>query len=314
VPAASFLLAVALLGFGWLAAGVPEGGTDGFDRAVMLALRDPADLADPIGPAWLEHAARDLTSLGSITVLALVLLAAIGFLCMVRKRAAALLVLASVGGGMLLSTLLKHVFERARPDLVPHGVEVHTASFPSGHAMLSAATYLTLGALLARVQPHPRVKAYLLTVAVVLAVLIGVSRGCLGAAVLDGRVVAPAPGAGRAGCRRGRSRRARWMDVTCATRRWARRPGTIGDTGYLAAPSTCPAGPSCPSSSTPRADTASRGRRIGFRTGGSTTSGFAGGAIWRFGWTRQRSPDGRHRGGPRPAVRPATPTSRSSSC
>jgi undecaprenyl-diphosphatase len=180
VPAASFLLAVALLGFGWLAAAVPEGGTDGFDRAVMLALRNPADRADPIGPAWLEHAARDLTSLGSVTVLALVSLAAVGFLCMVRRRATAVLVLASVGGGMLLSTLLKNVFGRARPDLVPHGVEVHTLSFPSGHAMLSAATYLTLGALLARVRPHPRVKAYLLAVAAVLTVLIGASRVHLG--------------------------------------------------------------------------------------------------------------------------------------
>jgi undecaprenyl-diphosphatase len=180
VPAASFLLAVALLGFGWLAAAVPAGGTDGFDRAVMLALRNPADLADPVGPAWLERAARDLTSLGSVTVLALTSLAAVGFLCMVRKRAAALLVLASVGGGMLLSALLKDAFGRARPDLVPHGVEVHTLSFPSGHAMLAAATYLTLGALLARVQPHRRVKAYLLTVAVVLTVLVGVSRVHLG--------------------------------------------------------------------------------------------------------------------------------------
>jgi undecaprenyl-diphosphatase len=81
---------------------------------------------------------------------------------------------------MLLSALLKDAFGRARPDLVPHGVEVHTLSFPSGHAMLAAATYLTLGALLARVQPHPRVKTYVLTVAAVLTVLIGVSRVHLG--------------------------------------------------------------------------------------------------------------------------------------
>ena len=111
--AALLLLAVRLLGFGWLAEAVRAGDTDGFDRAVMLALRNSADLADPIGPAWLEQAARDLTSLGSITVLAFVSMAPISFLCMLRKRVTALLVLAPVGGGMPQSTLLENVFERA---------------------------------------------------------------------------------------------------------------------------------------------------------------------------------------------------------
>jgi undecaprenyl-diphosphatase len=81
---------------------------------------------------------------------------------------------------MLLSTALKLGFARPRPDLVPHGVRVYTASFPSGHAMLSAVTYLTLGALLARVQPQRRVKAFLLGLAIALTVLIGMSRVYLG--------------------------------------------------------------------------------------------------------------------------------------
>jgi undecaprenyl-diphosphatase len=109
-----------------------------------------------------------------------VTLAVIGFLLIDGKRHAALLVLVSIGGGTLLSSGLKGLFDRPRPDLVPHGVEVYTMSFPSGHATLSAVTYLTLGALLARVQPRRRVKAYLLSVAVLLAVLIGASRVYLG--------------------------------------------------------------------------------------------------------------------------------------
>jgi undecaprenyl-diphosphatase len=109
-----------------------------------------------------------------------VTLAALGFLLIVRKRAAALLVLASVGGGTALSFAMKAAFDRPRPDLVEHGVEVATASFPSAHAMLAAVTYLTLGALLARVQPKRSVKAYLLGVAVVLTLLIGLSRVYLG--------------------------------------------------------------------------------------------------------------------------------------
>lgn len=163
-----------------LADEVMEGDTHAFDQAVLLALRTPGRLDDPLGPFWLELTARDLTSLGGYPVLILMTLAAIGFLLIARKPAAAMLVLTSIGGGMLLSSALKHVFDRTRPDLVPHGVEVFTASFPSGHAMLSAVTYLTLGALLARVQPRRAVKAYLLAVAIALALLIGASRVYLG--------------------------------------------------------------------------------------------------------------------------------------
>lgn len=75
---------------------------------------------------------------------------------------------------------LKMGFDRVRPDLVPHGSFVYTASFPSGHALMSAVTYLTLGALLASVHSPARVKAYFLAVAMVLTLLVGVSRVYLG--------------------------------------------------------------------------------------------------------------------------------------
>jgi undecaprenyl-diphosphatase len=99
---------------------------------------------------------------------------------MTRRRGAALLVSASVGGGMIVSTLLKFGFERPRPDLVPHATQVYTASFPSGHAMLSAVVFLTLGALLARVHKPRRVKLFFLSLAVVLTMLVGCSRVYLG--------------------------------------------------------------------------------------------------------------------------------------
>lgn len=169
-----------LLVFGSLAEEILEGDALAFDRAIMLALRSPADLSDPIGPRWFEEVARDITALGSHVVLAMVTLAVFGFLLMVRKRGAALLLAVSIGGGTLLSTLLKDIFGRPRPDLVPHAVEVYSASFPSGHAMLSAVTYLTLGALLVRVQAHRREKAYILGVAVVVTLLVGSSRVYLG--------------------------------------------------------------------------------------------------------------------------------------
>jgi undecaprenyl-diphosphatase len=81
---------------------------------------------------------------------------------------------------MLLSTVLKEVIDRPRPDLVPHGQHVYTKSFPSGHSMLSAVTYLTLGALLARLQKRRSLKLYALALAIFLSLAIGVSRVYLG--------------------------------------------------------------------------------------------------------------------------------------
>jgi undecaprenyl-diphosphatase len=173
-------VAAALLAFAKLAGEVLEGETRAFDRAVILALRAPGDPADPVGPRWLEEVARDVTALGSHAVLTAATLAVVGFLALAGKRGAAVLVAISVGGGTALSSLLKLGFARPRPDLVPHAVEIYTASFPSGHAMLSAVTYLTLGALLMRVQPRWRLRAYILAIAALTTLLVGVSRVYLG--------------------------------------------------------------------------------------------------------------------------------------
>jgi undecaprenyl-diphosphatase len=113
-------------------------------------------------------------------MLSLMTFAAVGYLLLARKHYAAVAVFVAVAGGLVLSTLLKLGFDRPRPDLVPHGSLVYTTSFPSGHSMMAAVTYLTLGALLARVEGSIRIKIYLLSVAVILTVLVGVSRVYLG--------------------------------------------------------------------------------------------------------------------------------------
>ena len=172
--------AAGLLAFIRIADEVFEGDTAHFDRAIMLALRDPADLARPIGPGWLNEVARDITALGGTTVLTLVTLGLAGFLALSRRRATAMLVLAAVGGGTLLSNALKFLFDRPRPDIVPHAMTVYTQSFPSGHSMLSAVTWLTLGALLARAEPRRRVKTYVLSLAILTTLSVGVSRVYLG--------------------------------------------------------------------------------------------------------------------------------------
>src|SRR5689334_15182554 len=163
-----------------IASEVLEGDTTAFDRTLLLAFRNPADISQPLGPPAAQEAARDMTALGGVAVLTLVLLAVVGYLYLIRKFRVMLFVVAAVGGGMILSTILKDAFARPRPDLVPHGSIVFTASFPSGHSMLSAVTYLTLGALLARLETSRLVKAYFLVLAIVLTVLVGISRVYLG--------------------------------------------------------------------------------------------------------------------------------------
>jgi undecaprenyl-diphosphatase len=173
-------LAAALYAFSVLVDEVGEGETHAFDTAILLALRDAEDTSRPIGPWWLEVMFRDLTSLGSTAVLTLITIIAIGYLLIDGKRAAALVVFVAIGGGTVLSFLLKLGFDRPRPDLVAHAVDVYTTSFPSSHAMLSTVTYLTLGALLARLQERRRLKIYIMGTAAAIALLIGFSRVFLG--------------------------------------------------------------------------------------------------------------------------------------
>jgi undecaprenyl-diphosphatase len=174
------LIAGALWLFIELADAVVEGHTRTIDTALLLAMRTPGNPADPWGPLWLQEVARDFTALGGVAVLSLLTLAVIGYLAMAGKRHAALAVFIAVVGGQILSSLLKLGFHRPRPDLVPHLTHVYTASFPSGHSLMAAVTYLTLGALLASVQASIRIKVFFLTLAAILTVLIGVSRVYLG--------------------------------------------------------------------------------------------------------------------------------------
>jgi len=175
-----FAIAALVLAFGHIAEEVIEGDAAKFDQTILLFFRSVNDLADPIGPPWAEEMARDITGLGSYAVLSVVVCAVIIYLLMAGHRAAAFWILAAVVGGVLLSNALKLVFERPRPDIVAHAARVFTTSFPSGHATLSAITYLTLGALLAGLHQSLRFKLYFLGLAILLTIAVGISRIYLG--------------------------------------------------------------------------------------------------------------------------------------
>jgi undecaprenyl-diphosphatase len=180
VPIAVFFaVALLLLGFAEISDEVGEGEARWFDEGLLYALRT-SDPADPIGPRWLENTVVEITALGGFGVLALVTLLVAGFLLLQKKWLDTLLLLMATLGGTAISEGLKVGFARPRPDLVAHAVDVTSMSFPSGHAMLSAVTYLTLGAMLARTQPQNRARAYILGAAVLLTLIIGASRVYLG--------------------------------------------------------------------------------------------------------------------------------------
>lgn len=174
------LLAGGVWAFVLLARYVGRGEVDDLDRQLLLVLRNPDDMSDPLGPRWLEELVRDFTALGGTGALALLTLAAFGGLLLLGKLRTGLTALGAIAGGLVLSHVLKLAFERERPDLVPHGSYVYTKSFPSGHSMLAAVTYLTLAAVLARVQPTRVLKVYVMSLALLLTLLVGFSRVYLG--------------------------------------------------------------------------------------------------------------------------------------
>jgi undecaprenyl-diphosphatase len=178
------LTLLGILGGVWVfiavAYGVRTGSAKQLDERLLRALRNPHDLKEPLGPPWLAEVGRDLTALGGVAALCLVTAAVAGYLLICHKYRALALLLVATLSGLLVSTVLKDVFHRPRPTVVPHLSYVSSASFPSGHSLVSAVVYLTLGSLLARLVEQRRLKVYFLGVALLLTLLVGASRVYMG--------------------------------------------------------------------------------------------------------------------------------------
>lgn len=178
------LAVLAIVGLVWgfveLSDSILETSQSGIDRQVLLMLRESGRPDDPIGPRWVEASWREITALGSDIIVGLITAFVLGFLLMHKMLRSALLLLVAVVGGALISYGLKLTFARPRPDFVEHMVEVSSASFPSGHSLISAVIYPTLGALLASLSPTRTAKVYYLVTAFLLMLLVGASRMYLG--------------------------------------------------------------------------------------------------------------------------------------
>jgi undecaprenyl-diphosphatase len=180
VLAATVVLAGGLFGFIRMMTFARSQRPHEIDEQILLAFRVPGQPDQPLGPSWFAEAVRDVTALGSASVLVFLTLATVVYLVMIRRGATAAFVALSVAGGQLLGSLLKLGIDRPRPDLVSHLADVHTLSFPSGHAMLSAVTFMTLGAVAARAAPATATRVYLLCLALLATLLVGASRIYLG--------------------------------------------------------------------------------------------------------------------------------------
>ena len=155
---------------------VVKGDIRYYDTAILVALHG----SDPTNPVWFNEFVRDISGLGGAGVLGILVAASSIFLVISNKGRTALFVTFATLSGAALSSLLKLGFDRPRPDLIPHLTHVFSTSFPSGHAMVSAVVYMTLGTLLAREVSGSWSKIYVMLVAIIVTVLVGLSRLYLG--------------------------------------------------------------------------------------------------------------------------------------
>jgi undecaprenyl-diphosphatase len=153
----------------------------GIDEKILLLMREPGDPDNAIGTPRFEEFVRDISALGSQGVLFLGVFAACGFLLLRRQYHAAILLIVAAVGAYFVAAVLKGFFDRPRPSLVtPFSYHTGTRSFPSGHSVMAASVYLTVGALLSRLVKPLGHKIYFIAMAALLAFLVGVSRVYLG--------------------------------------------------------------------------------------------------------------------------------------
>lgn len=174
------LAAGAVWAFLNVASEMSEGETQAIDRKLILMLRTPGDLDNPIGGRNVEEAVRDITALGGTTLVVVIGVVAVLSFLFHKKRLHALVMAGVVLAAWASSSATKALYSRPRPDLVPHEAYVYSASFPSGHSTMSAAVFLTLAMLVASLEPLRRSKALAYVLASLVIVGVGFSRVYLG--------------------------------------------------------------------------------------------------------------------------------------
>ena len=141
-----------------------------FDRGLLI-------FAYAGGRPMLSLAARWMTELGGLPVLAAATAFGLGLLLYRRQWHSAILLIGISLSGRALVMLQKDWTARVRPDAQGHLVPVDSLAFPSGHAANATIVWLCLALLVPRT---PRGRAFAVWGAVWLALAIGLSRVLLG--------------------------------------------------------------------------------------------------------------------------------------
>lgn len=169
------VVAVLAFAFAFIGNEAVAGRTRQFDL-YMVHGAQTLRLAHP----WLAEVMRDFSGLGSTAVLTLFTVTAFCYLTLFRSKEIALLVAVSVLSGSLLLRIFKAGFARLRPDASFAEIIVPGMSFPSGHTSMSTIVFLTIGALIASTCDRWNERIFVLTIAALMAILVGLSRVALG--------------------------------------------------------------------------------------------------------------------------------------
>ncbi|MBW7476902.1 phosphatase PAP2 family protein [Paenibacillus oenotherae] len=167
------LLIMALFGFQGLAVLVSREQLSHIDEAIIHIIQGREN-------SVLTSAAKIFSVIGSAAVVVPLVLASAALLAIILKhRKELLLLLGGVAGSTLLNSVLKGMYQRARPD-INRIVEEQGYSFPSGHSMAAFTLYFLLTYLLWRHLPTRGARTALIAFSAGMILCIGLSRIYLG--------------------------------------------------------------------------------------------------------------------------------------
>jgi undecaprenyl-diphosphatase len=168
------LLIGAVLAFTALADLVSEGQVQSIDDSILLWMNAHAN-------PTLDAAALEITALGGVAVVWMVIFISSMFLWQTRHHYSVFLLWIAVLGGNAINFTLKGLFARPRPELFEWRVPFAPhSSFPSGHSTTAVVLYATLAFLIARLEPSRVTRRLTLGIAGLVILLIGISRVYLG--------------------------------------------------------------------------------------------------------------------------------------
>jgi undecaprenyl-diphosphatase len=171
-PAALLSLAGILVVVG-LAVLVAAGMTDGFDQAIIDAVRAEA-LRDLLSPFAV------ITQLGSTAAVTIMALVAFAFAALIGPWRHGAIAAITILAASLLNGSIKLAIARERPDLLEPVIVERGFSFPSGHSALGMVAYGILAVLVSRSRLPPAVRRVLVFGLGAIVALIGLSRIWLG--------------------------------------------------------------------------------------------------------------------------------------